>query len=240
MHLSTNIIDLTVYGVIIISVAAGFYQGFLPSVFNTAGYFVSMLAAGLFYEGAAMHVKAGGKVIGQLLYYSETSGMLGTVEISRTSVNGLSRLQLDGILQNVNLPYPFEKWFSGNVLGAVYAQDHISTLGDYLSHTVAEVAVSITCFLAILLGTYIAVTIVINLVHYVVKLPSVRLFDGVLGGVIGLVRGYFLVFALFLVIPVILSIMPVQQIQDLISSSHTAAFFYQKNFMFDMIKGFIG
>lgn len=235
-----NIIDLAVYGIILISVVAGFYQGFLASVFNTVGYFISMLSASWFYGGAAMRVKVAGKVIPQLLYYSETAGMLGTVEISHTSVNGLSQLQLDSILKGVTLPFPLEKWFSHNVLGAVYAQDGISTLGDYLSRTVAETAVNIACFLAILLGVYIAVTLIVNCVHYVVKLPAVKLFDGVLGGVIGLVRGYFLAFALFLIVPVVLSILPVQQIQDIITSSHTAAFFYQKDFMFNMIRSFIG
>jgi uncharacterized membrane protein required for colicin V production len=240
LHLNANVIDLAVYGIILISVAAGFYQGFLASAINTAGYFIAMFCASLFYGGAAMNVKVGGKIISQLLYYSETSGMLGSVDVSRTSVNGISQLQLDSLLKSVHLPFPLDRWFSHNVLGAVYAQDGISTLGDYLSHTVAETAVNIACFLAILLGVYIAVTLIVNLIHYVVKLPAVKLFDGLLGGVVGLGRGVLLAFALFLIVPVVLSILPVKQIQDLISSSHTAAFFYQKNFMFNMIKSFIG
>lgn len=240
MHFSTNPLDLAAYAVLLVSVAAGIYQGLLATSINTGGFFVSLLSANWFYMGMAMHIKEAQKVIPVLVYYSETSEMLGTVETSRTGVSGMTQLRLENILQNVSMPYPVEKWFSHNVLGAVYTREGLTSLGDYLSHTVAEVAVSIVCFLAILLGVYIAVTIVVNAVHYVVKLPAVRLFDGVLGGAVGLLRGIFLVFALFLVIPAVLSMLPVQQIKDIVDSSQTAAFFYQKNFMFDMIKGYIG
>jgi hypothetical protein len=40
MHFSTNILDLTVYGILLISVAAGFYQGLVATTANTAGFFI--------------------------------------------------------------------------------------------------------------------------------------------------------------------------------------------------------
>lgn len=235
-----NPLDMAVYTILIVSVAAGVYQGLLATSINTAGFFVSLLSANWFYTGMAIRIKEAHSLIPRLVYYSETSEMLGSVETVRTGVSGMTQPKLDSILQNVNLPYPVEKWFSHNVLNSVYMQDHLTNLGDYLSQTVAEVAVNIVCFLAILLGVYVAVTLVVNAVHYVVKLPAVKLFDGVLGGAVGLLRGMFLVFALFLVLPVILSILPVHQIKDIVDTSHMAAFYYQKNFMFGMIKSFIG
>jgi uncharacterized membrane protein required for colicin V production len=240
LHLSMNIVDITVYGIIIISIAAGFYQGFLATVFNSVGYFIALFSASGFYMGMAQKIKEAGQVIPALLYYSETSDMLGTVETYRTSVLGMTQLKLENILHNMTFPYPIEKWFSNNVLNAVFTQERITNLGDYLSRTVAETSVCILCFLAIFIGVYIAATLVVNLVHYVVKLPSVNIFDSVLGGAVGLGRGILLVFVLFLLMPVILSILPVQQIKDIISSSQTAAFYYQKNFIFDMIKSYIG
>lgn len=240
MHLNLNIVDIAVYGIILISIAAGFYQGFLATVFNSVGYFIALLSANGFYMGMALKIKEAGQVIPALLYYSETSDMLGTVEAYRTSVLGMTQLKLENILQNVTFPFPVEKWYTHNVLNAVFTQDRITNLGDYLSRTVAETSVCILCFLAIFAGVYIATTLVVNLVHYVVKLPAVNIFDSVLGGVVGLGRGMLLVFVLFLVVPVILSILPVQQIKDIIGSSQTAAFYYQKNFIFDMIRSYIG
>ncbi len=235
-----NILDIAVYAILLISVAAGVYQGFLATSANTAGYFVSLLSAWLFYGGAAANVKAAGKIIPALLYYSETSDMLGSVDTYRMSVDNMTKQGLESLLSGLNLPHPVDQWFSGNVLSQVYEKMGIHNLGDYLSRTVAEVAVNIGCFLMIFLGVYVALTIVVNLLHYVVKLPSLQQLDGVAGGVVGLGRGVLLVFALFLVVPVVLSMLPVQQIKDLVETSRTAAFFYQHNFLFGWIRGYIG
>lgn len=240
MALQFNVLDIAVYAIILVSVAAGFYQGFLATSANTVGYFISLLAAWIFYGGAAQSVKAADKIIPALLYYSETTDMLGTVETYRMGVAGMTEAKLDGILSNVSLPHPIGQWFGENVLGAVYAKEGIGNLGEYLSRTVAETAVNIGCFLIIFLGVYIALTIVVNAVHYVVRLPQVRMLDGTLGGVVGLLRGVLLVFALFLVMPVVLSMLPVQQVTDIVQASHTASFYYEHNFLFGMIRSFIG
>jgi uncharacterized membrane protein required for colicin V production len=235
-----NLLDMAVYGILIVSVLAGFYQGLIATSANTAGFFLSLLSAKLFYMGMAMNVKEAGKMIPRLVYYSESAEMLGTTEVVRTPVAGFTQQQMDALLKTVQLPHPVDEWFRHNVLNAVYTKQGIVSLGDYLSQTVAKTAVAVACFLAILLGVYIVFTIVVNLVHFVVKLPALRLFDGVLGGAVGLVRGVFLAMALFMVLPTILSMLPVHQIQDIVNSSQLADFYYQKNFMFGMIKSFIG
>ena len=240
MHLSLNLIDIAVYAILLISIAAGFYQGLLATVANTAGYFVALLGARWFYPGMAMHVKQAGEVIPALLYYSETADMLGSVDVFRTDVAGMTQLKLEHILQNVSLPHPLGEWFSQNVLGAVFAQDGISRLGDYLSRTIAETAVNTACFLIIFLGIYVVITLLVNLAHYVVKFPQFKALDGVLGGAVGLLRGGLLVYALFLVLPSILSIAPVQMISTVVQESHTAQMFYYHNFLFDMIRSYIG
>jgi uncharacterized membrane protein required for colicin V production len=234
-----NILDITVYAILIVSVAAGVYQGLVATSANTAGFFLSMFSAALFYPGMAMRIKAGGTVIKSLLYYSETSQMLGTVETARAGVAGMTKEGMAGLLQSVSLPHPIGDWFTENVLGGVYAKQGLSTLGDYLSQTVAEAAVSIACFLMIFLFMYVILTVAVNLLHYVVKLPQLKAFDGVLGGAVGLLRGAVIAFALFMALPVALSMLPVQQVKDLVETSHTAAFFYQKDFMFAFIRSFI-
>jgi hypothetical protein len=45
--------------------------------------------------------------------------------------------------------------------------------------------------------------------------------------------------ALCLVLPVALSMLPVQQLQDIVTSSHTAGLYYQKDWLFGLIKSFI-
>ena len=235
-----NVLDIAIYAIILVSVLAGVYQGLVATSANTACYFVSAFSAGLFYKGMALKIMAGGKLIQSLNYYSETSQMLGTVETANTNVSSMTRQSMASLMQSVSLPHPIDNWFTQNVLGGVYAKDNLSTLGDYLSQTVAEAAVSIACFLAIFLTMYALLTICVNLLHYVVKLPQLKAFDGLLGGAVGLLRGALLAFVLCMVLPVALSMLPVQQIKDIVAQSHLAGFFYQKDFLFGFIRSYIG
>jgi uncharacterized membrane protein required for colicin V production len=237
MHL--NILDLAVYGILLVSIAAGFYKGLIATAANTAGAFASLFIAGWLYGGIALRVKLAGKLIPTLLYYSETSSMIGSVETARTGVSGMTQARLDSLFQNVRLPAPIGSWYTHNVLGAVYAGDGISTLGDYLSRTVAEAAVSIACFLAVFFIAYIALSLAVNLLHYIVKFPQLKYVDGVLGGAVGLLRGVLLAFVLFLLMPLALSMLPVQQVKGLVASSHTAGFFYQYDLLFGFIRSYI-
>lgn len=235
-----NIIDIAVYGIILVSVAAGLYQGLLATAANTAGFYLSLLCAGLFYGGMAEKVKAADKIIPQILYYSETSDMLGSVEVYRTPVAGMTQSGMDSLLQTVNLPHPVGKLYAQNVLGQAYAPMGIDNLGDYLSRTVAEMAVNVSCFLLILLGVYIGVTLIINMVHFVFRLPSLKAFDGILGGAVGLLRGSMLAYATLMLLPVVLSMLPVQQVREIVEASKTVATFYEHNFLLDMIRSTIG
>jgi uncharacterized membrane protein required for colicin V production len=234
-----NLLDLLAYVILGLSVAAGYYQGFLATSANIVGYFTAMVSASWFYGGAAASVKEAGKIIPALLYYSESADMLGTVENYRTDVTTLTQSALENILRGVQLPHPVDKWLMGNVLNLSYSTEGLKQLGDYLSRTIAEAAVSIACFMLIFLGVYIGLTIVVNLIHYVVKLPTLKYFDGVGGAALGLVRGGLLVYLAFMILPVVLSMVPISQVQDLVQGSKMAGFFYEKNILLNMIRSFI-
>lgn len=240
MDFSTNPIDLAVLAILAISIAAGCYQGLLATGANLVGCGISLITARLFYPGIAMGVKAAGKIIPTMLYYSETADMLGTVENYHTEVAGLTDTGLKGILNSVTLPHPMDQWFSHNVLGAVFAQDGISNLGDYLARTIAETTVNICSFLLVFLIAYLAFTFLVNMLHYSFRFPGLPHFDGLIGGAVGLVRGALLIWALFLLMPAILSLAPVKMISDIVADSKTAGFFYEHNILFGMIKSFIG
>lgn len=234
-----NILDMIAIAILGLSAAAGYYQGLLATSANIVSYFVAVLSANWFYEGAAAKVKEAGKIIPALLYYSETADMLGSVENYRTNVTNLTQSALQSILHGVKLPYPVDRWLAENVLNLSYSKIGITQLGDYLSRTIAETAVCIACFLLIFLGVYIGLTLVVNLAHYVIKLPTLKYLDGVSGAALGLVRGALLVFALFMILPVVLSTVPVAQVKDIVQGSSMAGFFYHQNFLLDMIKSFI-
>lgn len=234
-----NILDAVAIAILALSIAAGYYQGLLATGANVVGYFIALLSANGLYIGMAQGVKAAGKVIPALLYYSEAADMLGTVENYRAPVTELTQPALQNILQGVSLPYPVDRWLAENVHSLQYAGLGLTRLGDYLSRTIAETAVNVVCFIAIFAIVYVSATLLVNLVHYVVKLPALQFLDGVTGAIVGLGRGVLLVLVLFLVLPVVLSMLPVEQLTSIVSESKLAGYFYHQNFVLNMIRSYI-
>ncbi len=234
-----NILDILAVAILALSAAAGYYQGLLATTANVAGVFVSLFSANWLSVAAAQSVKQADKVIPALLYYSESADMLGSVDNYRASVTAMTQPALESILRTVQLPYPVDRWLSENVLNLHYASLGLTNLGDYLSRTIAETAVNIGCFLMLFFGIYLAVTLIVNLVHYVVKLPTLKILDGFTGAVLGLGRGVLLVLVVFMVLPVVLSMLPVAQVSEIVEGSQVAGLFYHQNFVLDMVRSYI-
>jgi hypothetical protein len=73
-----------------------------------------------------------------------------------------------------------------------------------------------------------------------VPLSVLKQLDGVMGGLLGFLRGGLLLFVLFMLVPVMLAFLPFEELQIILSESQLATFFYKGNFMIDLIRGLIG
>ena len=99
------------------------------------------------------------------------------------------------------------------------------TIAELLSQTIVSVSISILSFLICFFVSYIVATFVIHLISYVFELPVLRHLDALIGGVFGLVRGVLLLFILFALVPIVLAIAPVPQIEEMIAASRMAPMF---------------
>ena len=99
------------------------------------------------------------------------------------------------------------------------------TVSDLLSNTIVSVSLSILSFLICFLLSYIVLSFVIHLINYVFELPVLRHLDALAGGLFGLVRGALLLFILFALVPIVLAIAPVPQIEEMIAASRMAPMF---------------
>ena len=93
------------------------------------------------------------------------------------------------------------------------------TVSDYVSYTITNVVVNIFSFLVIYIIARIIIALLINAYNYASPLPVLRRFDSLIGGGLGVLRGFLGMFALFMIIPVILVSMPTEVISDIINGS---------------------
>ena len=65
----------------------------------------------------------------------------------------------------------------------------------------------------------IAALFVIHLISYVFELPVLRHLDSLAGGIFGLIRGYITLVIIFLLVPIVLAVAPIEQISRVFEES---------------------
>jgi len=226
-----------IMGVIGIGVLFGLYKGFINSVFGLFGVFFALLIAYTVYPQLAKSLQDNESLVRNLIHYSDASSRIHDLELSQTPVAGIPQQTLNEIMTRVNLPQPFGDFVRANIIDQVFAPLGSLNVSDYLNQTLIAVTLNILCFLACFGVAYAAVMLLVHLLGYVFRMPVLKHFDLLLGGLFGGVRGVFLVFVIFAIVPVLLTVSPIEQVSNAIEQSRLAAIFYQTNLIQSIMQG---
>ena len=235
-----NWLDGIVLAFIIIYVLNGIYRGFLPSMLNLGGFFLSWIIAFFTYPLLSASLTKS-PFFSSLSYYIEGAEKIGDVELARTAIDQISPEQLNNIMQSqsAKVPPPFDTAIVSNINNQAFADSGITTLGDYFNTTMYNVIINIFALLIIFVILRVIFTLVTNAVSYSWKMPQLRHFDHVLGGAIGLLRGFFSMYMVFTIIPVALTLLPISLVTDTVNSSAMCDIFYNGSIVLKFISGVI-
>lgn len=215
----------------------GVYKGFIMSASSTAGMAASwMVAAGVTPLLSAQIAQ--GSTYSFLLYMTDVSDKVSSVELARTSVDTLTSAQITDVVDYANLPTPFGEALSTNMHNLAFAPQY-TTVADYLNLTVANVTVNIISFLIIYILCRVFISLILGSMYYASPFPALRHYDGVIGGILGGVRGFFAMFALMMIVPVILLMVSAPELTKFLNESVLVTFFYKTNFLYGLISGVV-
>ncbi|MBE5760322.1 MAG: CvpA family protein [Clostridiales bacterium] len=232
-----NLIDLAVVLIFVLFVLNGLYRGFLPSLFNMCGLFVSWACAFLFYPLLSANLMEN-PLFSSMRFYIEGAERIGTgeaFELSKLDITGIGSDRLPYIIENASLPPPFDKAVLHNIENRVYSDKGLFTLGEYFDETIYHVMMNIFAFVIIFLVILVITTLISNAFSYAAKVPEIRHFDTVTGGLIGLIRAFFFMFVLFSMIPIVLILLPVTFVTDMINDSVACSIFYSGSIILNLI-----
>jgi len=230
-----NIVDYVILGIIGVSVLWGFYRGFIQSVLNMGGCLVALIASFYVYPSLAEAIQSNQDWVRTLIHYTDASSRLGDLELSLTKVSSLTEGTIATILTKVSLPEPLSSLLNYNLTNQVYAAQNISTVADYVNQTIVSVSINIICFLLCFVVIYLAFAIVLNLLRAVFRFPLLKQLDWLAGGIFGLARGVVFCYAAFVLIPLVQTIVPFEQINELISASTLAPIFNNGNLILSIM-----
>ncbi len=222
---------------IIVYVAQGFYKGFLVSAANTVGMFISMLLAYLCSPLMSKAV-ADGALYRFLIYF--TNGVDTLQDKGNLLVSGLSQGQITEVVGMMKLSPPFDTIMTQNMSDQVFAsQEGVATVADYMGATITNVVVNIFSFIVIYLIARIIISLMINAVNFASPFPVLKHFDSVAGAGLGFLRGFFAMFVIAMVVPIILVSMPTDIFANIIADSSILTYFYEHNFLLPLMTGVI-
>lgn len=226
-----NVIDFSIIGIVILCIIIGLHQGFLSSALRLVALVVSWIVARMGYQALATGLMDGTGLMPLFNTYAEAGDRLGSFDLVIKPVSGITPDAVEGLLGGISLPQPLVDMLGRSILNQSYADQGLSTLGEYVNQAIASAALHVLSFVAIFVACYLLLAIIISVVGYVAKLPVLRQLDSLAGGVFGLVRGAVTVIVLFAGISLLLAIVPLEKLQTLIDESAFAPLLQDGNLL---------
>lgn len=220
--MSINIVDVLILTVLGVSLVFGLYRGFISGVLSVAALIGSVLFA--YAAGGRLAAWLGGNqtLMDTLRYYTDAGLRVGDVNLAAMTVGQISgESAINGVLEGTGLPGVFReafvRLFSSSAANV--------TVSELVEQTIVNASLSIISFLICFLVAFVVLSFVIHMISYVFELPVLRHLDALIGGLFGLARGVMLVIIFFSLVPLVLAVVPMEQVSALIESSTLAPLF---------------
>ena len=229
-------IDIGVLLILAITILGGVHRGFLNTLFSFLSTLGSLILSLIFGPLLASGLKNESSLYSMLLYYTEGAEYVANtdVELTRQPVSQLSAEQVRTVVNNAELPIPMGRAITKNIATEAFAGKDITTLGDYFNMTIVSVVLNILSVLLVFIILRIILGILVQGLDYGKEgYPVLVRFDAPIGAGVGLIEGIFILFAIFLIVPVILTVIP--QILQFLQESFFGDFFYRANFILYLI-----
>ena len=234
-----GLLDLAIIAIIALFFLSGLYKGFLWNVATLIVSIVALLAAYLLMGPVSKGIIKNSVIYDAMLNYTEGSEAIYDVDLVKVDINSLSNDEIDVVMERSNLPFPLKDRVYENIMNETFKDRGITTLGDYFNESIVCCFVNIVAFLAVYFVLRIVLTVLICWLDYSFKFPRLRIGDSIVGGFIGLLRGVLDIFVVFMVVPIVLTVLPFDAIEEMISSSAIASFLHGSNFLLKLIPGTI-
>ena len=230
-----NIVDILILVILAFSLLAGMHKGFMASLLRTIGFVGSWFGARMVYEKIANMALSNTTLMAVLNQYLEPESFFASATQASTTVaevvsGGEAAIQgaVSTVAEKISI---IAGAFEANIRNQAFANLNITTLADYLDQTIWTAVFSVLGFIVAFIVIYAIVSLVINLLDSVIRFPVLRMFDWLLGGICGLLRGLVVAVLLLCVMPSIVSVMAPELVETLLDQSTLYGIVSQLDFL---------
>ena len=232
-----NIIDIVILGIIGLSVLVGLYRGFISSVASLGGCMLSLGLSFWLNPKLVTWVQSNPDFVRTLMSFTDASTRLGDQTLAQTNVATLTGDKITEIISRVSLPAPLDSLLRTNLEKQIFAPSNLSQVGDYVSQTIVGAILNVICFIVCFLALLLVIHFVINFLKVVFKFPVLKQLNSLAGGAFGLIRGALLCFVAFALLPLVQTLLPINNLNQLVEASALAPLFNSGNLILAIMNG---
>ena len=235
-----GIVDILIVAFLAVYVVFGIYRGFLFSALSTISCFVAFIAAYLLHPLLSWAL-GGGRIMTMITNYTEGAAKLNLVAIDQVylPVKNLDASAINDLVDKSTLVSPFDNLIKHNLLNQSLANKGLVTVGEYFNSTVANATLNILSMLLLFMVIRLVIGLFISATNTTRPFPVLKHYDGLLGGLIGLIRGAFVCYMIAALLPIVLTIIDSSTLTQAVMSLPLVRFFYTSNFVLLLTKGTI-
>ena len=231
-----NLFDMLIWAVVLLSVIYALYRGFVRSVLSQAALLLSMLLALPISAVPARALQADTGFTSMLITYTDAVARVGDYDLAHTPVTGINDETIAQVLENVGLPGPLSALLERNLLrGRNIESDR--TINDYVQGAVVSSAITVICYLGCVFALYFLLSLALSLIAHVFPFPLLRVLDWAAAAVFGTVRGLTLVCLLYLLVPLLSTVVPLDAFHQALGQSALSPAFLSDAFFASILGG---
>ncbi len=232
-----NIIDIALLLILLSSIAFGMYRGAVASLWGLIACVVSYPLTLLLSPYLSAWLGSFGGVMELLATYTDANALVGDYTLATTAVQGISESALQAVINSLNLPDTILGILKSNMVGSVFSSSGLVTVNDYVAYTIVAVSLQAVSFVCTYIFCATVLHFIITMLNHVFRFPVLKHFDGLVGGVFGALRGMLILYVLFLLVPLVLTIIPVTLVSELFESSTLSQVFSSSGFFIRVVTG---
>lgn len=223
-------IDLAILIILGLCVLAGYYRGTIYAAINFGLTFFSFFLALILIPLIAGGIKGSETLYKSMLYYFEGYEYVSATSVERVHdiAKDVPEQELEYLIDNADMPLPMGNAVKKNIRRSAYSQRGIVTLGDYFNQTIVDVVINILSLLALFIVIRLVLGWILRTVDFSIEgLPVLNRYDPVFACGIGFLHGVLILYIVFLLVPVALTV--VSSLGKFLKGSVLGGFFYRVN-----------
>lgn len=232
-----NIVDIVILGILGISVLVGLYRGFVASVASLGGCALSLGLSFWLNPKLVAWVQSNPEWIKTLMSYTDAGTRIGDQTLAQTNVASLSTSAISEILTKVNLPGPLNSLLQTNLQNQVFRSAGLSQVGDYVSQTIVGAVLNVICFVICFIACFLVIHLLLGFLKAIFRFPVLKQLNALVGGAFGLLRGAILCFVAFALLPLVQTVLPMEEVNQLVAASTLAPLFNSNALIMAIMNG---